>query len=191
MLRLIGALLALHALGAGGAHAQEWPSRPITMVVPFAAGGPVDTVGRILGARLSEILGQQIVVENVGGAGGMIGASRAARAEPDGYTILIGSSSVLAFNQTIHKKPLYDAAVDFTPVALFADSARILIARKDFPAGSLTEFNAYAKANDGKLQSGSAGHASGAAAHGENLESGKTERKPAGGGKKAVGIPVL
>jgi tripartite-type tricarboxylate transporter receptor subunit TctC len=162
MARLLSALLVMQLVWAGGARAQEWPSRTITMVVPFAAGGPVDTLGRILGARLSELLGQQVVIENVGGAGGMIGASRVARAEPDGYTILLGSSSVLAFNQTIHKKPLYDAAADFTPVALFADSARILIARKDFPASNLAEFNAYAKANERKLQYGSAGHGSGA-----------------------------
>jgi tripartite-type tricarboxylate transporter receptor subunit TctC len=162
MLRLIGAVLALQLALAGVAYGQDWPNRSLTMVVPFAAGGPVDTIGRILGARLSEILGQQVVVENVGGAGGMIGASRVARAEPDGYTFLLGSSSVLAFNQTIHKKPLYDAATDFTAVALFADSARILIARKDFPASTLVEFNAYAKAHEGKLQYGSAGHGSGA-----------------------------
>ena len=162
MLRLIGAVLALQ-LGLGSAaHGQDWPTRPLTMVVPFAAGGPVDTIGRILAARLSEILGQQVVVENVGGAGGMIGASRVAKAEPDGYVFLLGSSSVLAFNQTIHKKPLYDAATDFVPVALFADSARILITRKDFPANTLAEFNAYAKANQAKLQYGSAGHGSGA-----------------------------
>jgi tripartite-type tricarboxylate transporter receptor subunit TctC len=166
MLRLIGAVLAaqlaLQLALAGGARGQDWPNRPLTMVVPFAAGGPVDTIGRILGARLSEILGQQVVVENVGGAGGMIGASRVARAERDGYVFLLGSSSVLAFNQTIHRKPLYDAATDFAAVALFADSARILIARKDLPADTLAEFNAYAKANQARLQYGSAGHGSGA-----------------------------
>jgi tripartite-type tricarboxylate transporter receptor subunit TctC len=162
MMRLIGAVLALHVLGASTALAQDWPNRAVTMVVPFAAGGPVDTLGRILGARLSEVLGQQVVVENVGGAGGMLGAARVARAEPDGYTMLLGGSAALAFSQTIYKKPLYDAAVDFTPVALFADSARILIVRKDFPVSSLIEFNAYIKANDSRLQYGSAGHGSGA-----------------------------
>jgi tripartite-type tricarboxylate transporter receptor subunit TctC len=161
MWRLI-AVLALHVLGASAAPAQEWPSRAVTMVVPFAAGGPVDTLGRILSARLSEVLGQQVVVENVGGAGGMVGAARVARSEPDGYTVLLGGSAALAFSQTIYKKPLYDAATDFTPVALFADSARILIVRKDFPASTLIEFNAYIKANDSKLQYGSAGHGSGA-----------------------------
>ncbi|HEU4381733.1 MAG TPA: tripartite tricarboxylate transporter substrate-binding protein [Hyphomicrobiaceae bacterium] len=156
----LGSALALALVGT--AHAQDWPSRPLTMVVPFAAGGPVDTIGRILGARLSEILGQQVVIENVGGAGGMIGASRVAKAAPDGYVFLFGTNSVFAFNQTIYKKPLYDTVADFAPVALFADSARILIARKDFPASSLAEFNAHAKSNQAKLQYGSAGHGSGA-----------------------------
>lgn len=161
MLRLICAVLAVQVMGAGAAMAQDWPTRPITMVAPFAAGGPVDTVGRILSSRLSEVLGQQVVVENVGGAGGMIGASRVARAEPDGYTVLLAGSAVLALNQAIYKKPLYDAATDFAAVALFADSARVLITRKDFPAGTLPEFIAYAKSNDSKLQYGSAGHGSG------------------------------
>jgi tripartite-type tricarboxylate transporter receptor subunit TctC len=161
MLRLVCAVLAMQVAGAGAALAQDWPSRPITMIVPYAAGGPVDTLGRILGSRLSEVLGQQVVVENVGGAGGMIAASRVAKAEADGYTVLLGGSAVLAINQAIYKKPLYDGATDFAPVALFADSARVLITRKDFPAATLTEFNAYAKANDSKLQYGSAGHGSG------------------------------
>jgi putative tricarboxylic transport membrane protein len=161
MLRLIWAVLAVQVMGAGAALGQDWPSRPVTMIVPYAAGGPVDTVGRILASRLSEVLGQQVVAENVGGAGGMIAASRVAKAEADGYTVLLAGSAVLAINQAIYKKPLYDGAADFAPVAMFADSARVLITRKDFPAGTLTEFNAYAKANDSKLQYGSAGHGSG------------------------------
>src|SRR5262245_5875905 len=161
MPRLICAVLAVQVMSVGAALGQDWPNRPITMVVPYAAGGPVDTVGRLLGSRLSEVLGQQVVVENVGGAGGMIAASRVAKAEADGYTVLMGGSAVLAINQAIYKKPLYDGATDFAPVAMFADSARVLITRKDFPASSLSEFNAYAKANDSKLQYGSAGHGSG------------------------------
>jgi tripartite-type tricarboxylate transporter receptor subunit TctC len=161
MLRLICAVLAVQVMSAGGALGQDWPSRPVTLIVPYAAGGPVDTVGRILGSRLSEVLGQQVVVENVGGAGGMIAASRVAKAEPDGYTMLLGGSAVLAINQAIYKKPLYDGATDFAPVALFADSARVLITRKDFPASTLAEFTTYAKSNDSKLQYGSAGHGSG------------------------------
>jgi tripartite-type tricarboxylate transporter receptor subunit TctC len=162
MLKAIGApALALLLAPFAAASAQEWPSRSITMIVPYAAGGPVDTLGRILAARLSEILGQQVVVENVGGTGGMTGASRAAKAAPDGYTVLLSGSAVLAINQTLYKKPLYNAASDFEHVALFADSARVLIARKDFPANTLSEFVAYAKANQAKMQYGSAGAGSG------------------------------
>jgi len=143
------------------AHAQDWPTRPVTMVVPYAAGGPVDTVGRIQAARLSEVLGQQVVVENAGGAGGMTGSYRVAKAPPDGYTFLLGGSAALAQIQTFYKKPLYDAAVDFTPVALVTDSARVLIARKDFPANTLQEFVAYARQNQATMQYGSAGAGSG------------------------------
>jgi tripartite-type tricarboxylate transporter receptor subunit TctC len=146
---------------AGPAGAQDWPSRPLTMVVPYAAGGPVDTVGRIMAARLSEILGQQVVIENGGGAGGMTGANRVAKAAPDGYTFLLGGLAVLAQVPNLYKKPLYNAATDFSPVALFADSARILITRKDFPADTLEQFMAYAKANQAKMQFGSAGGGSG------------------------------
>jgi tripartite-type tricarboxylate transporter receptor subunit TctC len=131
------------------------------MIVPYAAGGPVDTLGRILAARLSDILGQQVVVENAPGAGGMTGASRVAKAPPDGYTVLLSGSAVLAINQTLYKKPLYNAVTDFEHVALFSDSARVLITRTDFPANTLPEFVAYAKANQAKMQYGSAGAGSG------------------------------
>src|ERR1019366_7235653 len=99
------------------AVAQDWPTRPVTMVVPYAAGGPIDTIGRIMAARLSEVLGQQVIVENLAGAGGMTGANRVAKATPDGYTVLLASSSVLAENQSLYKKPLYNAATDFAPVS--------------------------------------------------------------------------
>jgi len=148
-------------LAAAPARAQEWPTRPVTMIVPYAAGGPVDTLGRILGSRLGEVLGQQVIIENVAGAGGMTGSSRVAKAPPDGYTFLMGGSAVLALNQTLYKRPLYDAATDFAPVALVTDSARILITRNDFPATTFPEFVAYARANQHKLQYGSAGAGSG------------------------------
>src|SRR5436305_8039516 len=121
------------------APAQDWPARPMTMVVAYAAGGPVDTIARIFGQRLSEVLGQQVVIENIGGAGGMVGASRVAKAPPDGYTMLFGGLANLAQNQTLYKSPLYNAATDFTPVALLTDSPRVLITRKDFPANNLRE----------------------------------------------------
>src|SRR5262245_34629839 len=114
------------------AAAQTYPTRPVTMVVAYAAGGPVDTLARIFGQRLSEVLGQQVVIENIGGAGGMVGASRVAKAQPDGYTMLFGGLANLAQNQTLYKQPLYNAATDFTPVALLTDSPRVLITRKDF-----------------------------------------------------------
>jgi tripartite-type tricarboxylate transporter receptor subunit TctC len=108
-MKAMGAALALLLAPFAAASAQDWPNRAVTMIVPYAAGGPVDTLGRILAARLSEILGQQVVVENVPGAGGMTGASRAAKAAPDGYTVLLSGSAVLAINQTLYKKPLYNA----------------------------------------------------------------------------------
>src|SRR5712692_2647654 len=153
----LSAAFALIALTAP-ALAQDWPARrALTMVVPFAAGGPVDTVGRILASGLTETLGQQVIVENVGGAGGMTGASRVAKAAPDGYVFLLGGGATLALIPTLYKKPLYDAVADFAPVALVADSARVLVTRKDFPPNTLAEFIAYAKANQAKMQYGSAG----------------------------------
>ena len=160
MRALLGALLSLAAFAAS---AQDWPTRPVTMIVPYAAGGPVDTVGRIMAQGLSEVLGQQVVIENVGGAGGMTGANRVAKATPDGYTFLLGGSATLTLVPALYgKKTLYDPLADFAHVVQFADSARVLIARKDFPASSLKEFVAYAKDNHGKMQYGSSGTGAGA-----------------------------
>ena len=131
------------------------------MVVPYAAGGPVDTVGRIMAAGLSEILRQQVVIENVTGAGGMTGTSRVALAAPDGYTFLLGGLAVLGLVPNLYKKPLYNPVTDFASVSLFADSARILIVRKDLPADTLKDFIAYAQTNQAKMQFGSAGAGSG------------------------------
>jgi len=156
LIAVVIAVLAAAQLQAQTA-APTWPTRPVTMIVPFAAGGPVDTTGRIMGARLGELLGQQTVIENVGGAGGMTGAARVAKAAPDGYTFLLSGSGVLAINQTLYKRPLYNAVADFAHVALFSDSARVLIARPNFPASTLGEFVAYAKANQATMQYGSAG----------------------------------
>jgi tripartite-type tricarboxylate transporter receptor subunit TctC len=158
---VFAAALAGALMLSAAADAQEWPSRPVTLVVPYAAGGPVDTIGRIMAARLSELLGQQVIIENVGGAGGMTGAARVAKAAPDGYTVLLSGSATLAINQTLYKKPLYNAVTDFEHAALFSDSARVLIVRKDLPVATLPEFVAYAKANQAKMQYGSAGGGSG------------------------------
>jgi tripartite-type tricarboxylate transporter receptor subunit TctC len=127
------------------------------MVVPFAAGGSFDVMGRMLAVPMSEILGQQVIVENATGAAGIIGVNRVVNAAPDGYTLLFGSIGTHAYNQTIYKKPRYDAIADFTPVALFAEQPMVLNARKDFPAGTLREFIDYVKTNGAKLQFGSAG----------------------------------
>ena len=145
------------------AAAQDWPSRPVTMVVPFAAGGPMDTVGRILGGRLGEVLGQQVVVENVGGAGGMTGAARIAKATPDGYQFVLGNIGTHAHSQTLYKNPLYNAAADFSPVVLIAELPQVLIARKDLPARNLQDFIAYARQHQAKMQYGSGG--AGSATH--------------------------
>jgi len=153
--------LALSIGLTGAASAQDWPTRPITLVVPFAAGGGVDVSARIQAQHMSELLGQSIVVENIGAAAGMAGGLRVAKAPPDGYTLLIGNSGTHAFNQSLYKKPLYNAATDFQPVGLVSESPRILIARKDLPANNLQEFIAFAKANQGTMQFGSAGVGSG------------------------------
>ena len=150
-------------LAAGTAAADDWPTRPVTMVIPFAAGSGVDVLGRIIGPGLSEALGQQVIIENVGGAGGMTGAARVAKAPPDGYQFVLGNVGTHAQNQTLYKRPLYDALVDFTPVILIADQPLVLIARKDLPARDLREFVAYTKANQRKMQYASAG--AGSAAH--------------------------
>jgi tripartite-type tricarboxylate transporter receptor subunit TctC len=158
--RMIAAAIVSAALIAP-AQAQTWPARPINLVVPYAAGGPVDTIARILSARMSETLGQQLIIENVGGAGGMNGAARVAKLPPDGYSLLLSGSAVLSINQTLYKRPLYNGATDFEHAVMHSDSARILITRPDFPAKTLAEFIAFAKANQAKMQYGSAGAGSG------------------------------
>src|SRR6516225_8224312 len=150
---IAAALLGLGVLAAAPAPAQPlWPSRPLTMVVPFAAGGPVDLLGRIVGQYLGAELGSPVVIENVPGAGGMPGSQRVARASPDGYTFLLGSIGTHALNQSLYKHPLYDAAADFAPVALIAQVPLVLVTRKDFPAENLAQFIAYAKAEQAHLQ---------------------------------------
>jgi putative tricarboxylic transport membrane protein len=146
---------------ASGAAAQDYPNRPITLIVPFAAGGGVDASARIQALHMAELLGQSIVVENVGAAAGQAGSLRVAKSPPDGYTLLIGNSGTHAFSQALYKKPMYNSATDFQPVGLVSESPRILIARKDLPVNNLKEFVAYVKANQDKMQFGSAGVGSG------------------------------
>lgn len=157
------AAMATILAGAPSASAQSWPTAPVTLVVPFAAGGPMDAIGRILAPRLGELLGQPVVVENVGGAGGMNGTARVAKANPDGYQFVLGNIGTHAQNQTLYKHPLYNALTDFAPVALIAETPLVLIARKDFPADDLPHFIAYARDNQGRIQFGSGG--AGSATH--------------------------
>jgi tripartite-type tricarboxylate transporter receptor subunit TctC len=133
------------------------------MVVPFAAGGPMDSVARILQSGLSDALQQQVIVENIGGAGGMTGTARVAKSTPDGYQFVLGNVGTHAVSQTLYKLPLYNATTDFTPVVLIADLSLVLVARKDLPVSNLQEFIAYAKANQDKMQFVSAG--AGSATH--------------------------
>jgi tripartite-type tricarboxylate transporter receptor subunit TctC len=157
MLTASAAVIAL----AGASFAQDWPTRPITLVIPFAAGGGIDASGRIQALHMSELLGQTIVVENVGAAAGMAGSQRVAKSPPDGYTFLMGNTGTHAYNQSLYKKPLYSSVDDFQPVGLMTESPRILLARKDLPVNNLQEFVAYVKANHTKMQFGSAGVGSG------------------------------
>src|SRR5262245_25773360 len=143
------------------AMAQDWPTRPVTMVVPFAAGSASDTLARILGARLSEVLGRQVIIENVGGAGGMTGVARVGKAAPDGYQFVLGGIDTFAQNQALYKKPLYNAVTEFAPVALVVEQPLVLVARNDLPAANLPEFIADARSNHTRMQYGSAGVGSG------------------------------
>ncbi len=164
MLRTFSAAVAaILAVAASPASAQNYPTRPITMVIPFAAGGPTDVLGRLVGQRMGEALGQQIVIENVGGAGGMTGALRVAQAASDGYTILLGTVGTQAQNQTLYKRPLYNSTADFTPIALVAEIPTVLIVRKDLPVSNMKEFVEYVRKNQDKMSYGSAG--AGSATH--------------------------
>ena len=153
----IKALVVAAALSPAAAQAQPYPSRPITLVVPFAAGGAFDVVGRIIAVRMGELLGQPVIVENTTGAGGIVGVNRVVAAKPDGYTVLLGTVGTHAYNQTIYRKRRYDAVNDFTPVTLFSEQPMVLEVRKDLPANTLQEFIALLKANGAKMQFGSAG----------------------------------
>ncbi len=149
-------------LGASLTHAQEYPNKAITMIVPFAAGGPTDTVARLIGQAMGNDLKQQILIENVGGAGGTLGAGKAARSAPDGYTIFlhhIGQSTA----PSLYRKLPYDAINDFEPIGLVTDVPMTLVARKDFPPKDLKELIAYVKANKDKVTYANAGL--GAASH--------------------------
>jgi tripartite-type tricarboxylate transporter receptor subunit TctC len=153
---MIALVLLTFASCIGKAAAQDWPSKPMTMVVPFAAAGGTDLVGRVVGKRLGELLGQQVIIENVPGAGGMLGSARVVKAPPDGYTFVVGTTAD-AINQTLYKNPQYNFATDLVPSGLMASQPTVLLTRNGFPADNLQEFAAYAKASQVPLQMASAG----------------------------------
>jgi tripartite-type tricarboxylate transporter receptor subunit TctC len=155
-LHLVAFAAAFPALSRDG-WTQTYPTRPVTLVVPFGPGGAMDIVGRLLAPRLSELLGQQVVVENVSGAGGMTGVARVAKAPPDGYQFVLGNLGTQAISQTLYKRPLYNSVIDLTPIGMLAQSYYVLITRKDLPPSTLPDFIAYARANEGKMQYASAG----------------------------------
>lgn len=148
---------AAFLLSVNPAPGQDWPQRPVTMVVSAAAGGPIDVFGRVMAEPMGQALGQTVVVENVPGAGGMIGGQRVAKAVPDGYTIVLGTIATHTFSQLLYKNPLYDATTDFAPIMLIAEIPLVLIVRKDLPVNTLQDFVAYAKVNQHKMNYGSAG----------------------------------
>jgi tripartite-type tricarboxylate transporter receptor subunit TctC len=153
---IAAAALILTIIGQQAAAQTSWPERPVTMVVPFAAGGGTDVLGRIVAKGLSEVLGQQVIVENVAGAGGMVGSARVVKAPPDGYQMVIGTTAD-AINQTLYKAPLYNYAADLVPAGLMGNQPSVLLVRKDFPADNFKDFVSYVKANQSTMQYASAG----------------------------------
>jgi tripartite-type tricarboxylate transporter receptor subunit TctC len=149
--RLLLTVVALGLIGTAGAQAETYPARQVAIIVPFAAGGPSDVIARIVADQLSRRLGQPFVIENVNGAGGTLGASRAARAAPDGYTLVLGHMGTHAAAVALYPNLPYHPASDFAPIGLVAETPEVLVTRKDFAPGTLKEFVAYAKANEAKL----------------------------------------
>jgi tripartite-type tricarboxylate transporter receptor subunit TctC len=156
---LAGGGLAIIAAAAAvaGAQAQDYPTRAITMIVPFAAGGPTDVVARIVTGHMAQTLGQSIIIENVVGAGGTTATARAARAANDGYTLITGHMGTHAASVPLYPKLAYHPEKDFEPVALLAGTPILILAKKDFPAKDLKEFITYVKANTDKMNMAHAG----------------------------------
>ncbi len=151
---MLGALLALIA---GNAQAQSWPTHPITMVVPFAAGGPTDAIARIVAEQMSKALGQQIIIENELGAGGTTATARVAQAKPDGYTIMMGQMGTHGTAPAVYPKLRYNPVTDFAPIGMAALAPVLIVGRKDLPPKDLKELIAYAKTNAAKLNEAHAG----------------------------------
>jgi len=161
-IRLFVGIAALAASFAP-AQAQNYPTRPITLVIPFAPGGSTTIVGRGIAEKMSELLGEKIVIDNRPGAGGTVGTRAVAKGEPDGYTLLLGYTGTLAIGPSLYKNVGYDPRKDFAPVGMIGNAPNSLVVNPDFPAKTLAELIAYAKASPGKLNFGSAG--AGTASH--------------------------
>jgi tripartite-type tricarboxylate transporter receptor subunit TctC len=157
---IVAAALAVVAAPAPGAFAQTYPSRPVTLIAPFPAGGPLDSIARVIAEPMREALGQPVVIENVPGAGGNLGVGRAARAEPDGYTIVIGQWSTHVVNPVTYSLN-YDVQ-ELEPIGLLTITPQLIIARKDFPARDIKDLIAWLKANPDKATAGTVGAAGGA-----------------------------
>jgi tripartite-type tricarboxylate transporter receptor subunit TctC len=151
------AFIAAAFLCGNHTQAQQWPQNNIKLVVSAAAGGPIDVFARVIAESVAPMLKQSVIVENIAGAGGAIGGQHVARAAPDGYTLLLGTSATHTFSQLLYKKPLYDAETEFASIGLMAEIPLVIITRKDLPAENLSDFVRYAKANASKMNFGSAG----------------------------------
>ncbi|TDR93434.1 tripartite tricarboxylate transporter substrate binding protein BugD [Enterovirga rhinocerotis] len=150
-------LAAVAAFAAHAASAQSYPTRPVTMIVPFAAGGPTDVIARIVTEHMSRTLGQQVIIENVGGAGGTVGITRASQAKPDGYTIMMGHMGTHGAAPALYPNLKYDPAKSFAPIGLAAGTPILIVTKKDFPASDLKGFVEYLKTNGAKLNEANAG----------------------------------
>src|SRR6476619_5232609 len=161
----LGAVIVALAASAGfhQAHAQSFPTRPITLVIPFAPGGSTSIIGRGIADKMSELLGEKIVVDNRPGAGGTVGTKAVAKSDPDGYTLLLGYTGTLAIGPSLYKNVGYDPRKDFAPIGMIGNAPNSLVVNPSFPARTLAELIAYAKANPGKVNFGSAG--AGTASH--------------------------
>jgi tripartite-type tricarboxylate transporter receptor subunit TctC len=153
---ILALVLGFH-LAADAAHAQPWPSRNITLIIPFPPGGSTSIVGRVIADKLSQQLGQGIVIDNRAGAGGTVGTRAAARSEPDGYTLLLGYTGTLAIAPSLYSNVGYDPRSDFAPIGMIGHAPTSLVVHPSFPAKTVAELIAYAKANPGKVNFGSAG----------------------------------
>ena len=172
MMRLVASLVASLTLAVGLSPnpASAYPTRPVTLVLGFAPGGPSDVMARVFSRKLEQVLGQPVVIENRSGAGGNIAGESVARATPDGYTILLANSGILAANAQLYKRTGFDAERDFAPITRVGAQANVLVINPAIPAKTLGEFIAYAKANPGKVSFASGGHGSSPHLAGELLK---------------------